>query len=66
MNFITTSAGTYAYYPCLNKDNKKGTIVFIHGFATTSEYHDGFIEAIKNEYDYYACLLYTSDAADDR
>ena len=57
MNFITTSAGTYAYYPCLDKDNKKGTIIFIHGFATTSEYHDGFIEAIKNEYDYYALQL---------
>lgn len=56
MEIIKNEYGTYFYYPCTNVD-KKGTIIFIHGFATTSEYHDSFIKYINDEYDYIAIQL---------
>ncbi|MDE5553063.1 MAG: alpha/beta hydrolase, partial [Malacoplasma sp.] len=36
--------------------NSKGIIVFIHGYATTSEYHDSFAEQLT-DYDYYTFEL---------
>lgn len=57
MNYsiIKDQHGTYYYYKC--KNEKKATIIFIHGFATTSEYHDEFIKHIIDEYDYIAIQL---------
>lgn len=54
---IKNYVGTYFLYKCLSQEKKKGTIVFIHGFATTSEYHDIFIKHIINDYDYIAIQL---------
>jgi len=49
-------------------DNPKGTIVFVHGFATTGEYFDPFIEG-NTTYDYYAIDLpghgFTEAGSDD-
>lgn len=57
MNYsiIKNDHGTYYHYKCTN--NKKGTIIFIHGFAITSEYHDEFIKHIIDEFDYIAIQL---------
>lgn len=56
MNIINNNYGKYRFFSCKNT-NKKGTIVFIHGYATTSEYHDTFIEDATNEYDYITLEL---------
>ena len=58
MNYqiIRNEDGTYFYYKCKGKE-KKGTIIFIHGFATNSLYHDPFIKHIIEEYDYIAIQL---------
>ncbi len=55
MELIKTNIGSYFYYPC--KKQKKSTIVFIHGFATTSAYHNPFIKYINDDYDYIALQL---------
>lgn len=57
MELTKNRFGSYFYYPCTNTENKKGVIIFIHGFATTSEYHDPFIKHINDKYDYYALQL---------
>lgn len=54
---IKSDNGSYFYYKCLNPLFKKGNIIFIHGFATTSKYHDIFIKHIIDEYDYIALQL---------
>lgn len=46
----------YHYHFQKAKNKSKGTIVFIHGFATTSEYHNSFANQLK-DYDYYALEL---------
>lgn len=58
MKIIQNNAGTCYFYPCENPENKIGTIVFIHGFATNSSYHDDYfaIHATK-KYDYYSLQL---------
>lgn len=56
MNLHKNEFGTYRYFPCKN-NNKKGNIIFIHGFATNSLYHDGFIEDANKEFDYYTLEL---------
>lgn len=57
MKVTKNNFGTYFFVPSKNVDNKKGAIVFIHGYATTSSYHDVFIKYINNDYDYYAIQL---------
>lgn len=57
MQFIEDGVGSYYLYRCTNPKNKRGTIIFIHGFATTSEYHDVFIKHIIDEFDYIAIQL---------
>lgn len=57
MELIRTQFGTFFYQECKNPEQKKGSIVFIHGYATTSSYHDGFIPFATNDYDYYALQL---------
>lgn len=54
MKLIETKNFKYHYKKATNKS--KGTIVFIHGFATMSKYHDGFANLLTN-YDYYALEL---------
>lgn len=44
----------YRFQKAANKS--KGTILFIHGYATTSEYHDSFAEQLT-DYDYYTFEL---------
>lgn len=56
MEIKRNELGTYFYFKCKN-DFKKGTIVFIHGWGTNSEYHNNFIKYIENEYDYIAIQL---------
>lgn len=46
----------YKYHYQKSKNKSKGTIVFIHGFATMSKYHNGFANLLK-DYDYYALEL---------
>ena len=57
MELVRSQAGTYIYHQCKTREHKKGAVVFIHGFATTSAYHDGFVAAIQQHYDYYALQL---------
>ncbi|MBD5423064.1 MAG: alpha/beta hydrolase [Mycoplasma sp.] len=52
---IENSFGTYYHYKSKNKP--KATIIFVHGFATNSEYHDVFIRHIIDEFDYIAIQL---------
>ena len=52
---IKNELGNYYHYKCTNK--KKATIIFVHGFATTSEYHDVFIKHIIDQFDYIALQL---------
>ena len=47
MEIKRNELGTYFYFKCKN-DFKKGTIVFIHGWGTNSEYHNNFIKYIEN------------------
>ncbi|WP_406602225.1 alpha/beta fold hydrolase [Mesomycoplasma moatsii] len=54
--FIKNENGSYFHFRC-EGENKKGTIIFVHGFATTSEYHNVFIKHIINDYDYIAIQL---------
>lgn len=57
MKLITNDFGSYTLRQCLNPEEKKGTIVFIHGFATTSEYHDTFAKHAIEYYDYITIEL---------
>lgn len=57
MKLMKNRFGSYFFYPCKNNEEKKGIIIFIHGFATTSEYHDSFIKYVNDKYDYYALQL---------
>lgn len=57
MKVIKNEFGTYYFYPC-ESNNKKGSIIFIHGFATQSNYHDDyFVNEATKEYDYYSLQL---------
>lgn len=47
----------FVYYQKLSKNPKAKNILFVHGFATTSEYHDGFIKYVEKDYNYYAIQL---------
>lgn len=47
----------YTYYESICKNKNAKNIVFVHGFATTSDYHDGFLKAVENKYNYYAIQL---------
>lgn len=58
MKTIKNNVGTYHFYSCINENKKRGTIIFIHGFATQSTYHDEyFVKYAIQEYDYYALQL---------
>lgn len=57
MELIRSQFGTYFYQECKNPEQKKGSIIFIHGYATTSAYHDVFAGFIDQDYDYYALQL---------
>lgn len=52
---VKTPVGSYFRYKCTGK--KRGTIIFVHGFATDSTYHDVFIKHIIDEFDYIAIQL---------
>ncbi len=47
----------YVYLERKSKNPNAKTIIFIHGFATTSEYHDGFLKYLNDDYSYYAIQL---------
>jgi triacylglycerol lipase len=51
---LKNKVGTYKFKGAQNES--KGTIVFIHGFATNSDYHDEMAERF-DRYDYYAFEL---------
>lgn len=55
MELIKTKDFVY-FQKLSNKPNAKN-IVFVHGFATTSEYHDVFIKYIEKDFNYYAIQL---------
>ncbi|MDE5774699.1 MAG: alpha/beta hydrolase, partial [Malacoplasma sp.] len=38
-------------------NNSRKNILFVHGFAVTSEYHDDYVEKFFDEYNYYAIEL---------
>lgn len=48
--------GNYNYHFQQSAKESKGIIVFIHGFATTSAYHNEFVKRLK-DYDYYSLEL---------
>ncbi|MGL6124905.1 MAG: alpha/beta fold hydrolase [Metamycoplasmataceae bacterium] len=54
MEILKNKVGFYKFKPAVKKS--KGTIVFIHGFATNSDYHDEAGKSFLN-YDYYAIEL---------
>ncbi len=54
MELLENKIGFYKFKPAKNKS--KGTIVFIHGFGTNSDYHDEAGILFKN-YDYYTIEL---------
>lgn len=54
MEVLNNKIGSYKFKPA--KNNSKGIIVFIHGFATNSDYHDSIAEKFV-DYDYYAFEL---------
>lgn len=52
---INENGYTYRFKPSKNKSTKN--ILFIHGFATTSEYHDEVIDKLTDDFNYYALEL---------
>ncbi|MGL5732567.1 MAG: alpha/beta fold hydrolase [Metamycoplasmataceae bacterium] len=54
MEILKNKVGSYKFKPAENRS--KGTIIFVHGFATTSNYHDDVAEQFT-DYDYYAFEL---------
>ncbi|MDK2819955.1 MAG: alpha/beta hydrolase [Mycoplasmataceae bacterium] len=54
MEVLNNKIGSYKFKPAASES--KGVIVFIHGFATNSDYHDSVAEKFVN-YDYYAFEL---------
>ena len=54
MEILSNQIGFYKFKSSKNKS--KGTIVFVHGFATNSDYHDEAAEMF-DDYDYYALEL---------
>lgn len=52
---INEDGYTYRFKESKNKSAKN--ILFIHGFATTSEYHDKHIDRLTDDYNYYAIQL---------
>ncbi|MGL5308477.1 MAG: alpha/beta fold hydrolase, partial [Metamycoplasmataceae bacterium] len=54
MEILKNKVGSYKFKPAANKS--KGVIVFVHGFATNSNYHDDIAENFV-DYDYYAFEL---------
>ncbi|MGL5592009.1 MAG: alpha/beta hydrolase [Metamycoplasmataceae bacterium] len=54
MEILRNTIGAYKFKPAKNK--AKGTIVFVHGYATNSNYHDEAAERFV-DYDYYAFEL---------
>lgn len=55
MEIVKAKDFVYYQHPC-NKPNAQ-TIIFVHGFATTSNYHDDFIKYVEQDYNYYAIQL---------
>lgn len=54
---ILENIGNYSYHFQKAKNlPSKGTIVFVHGFATNSSYHNEFVKRLT-DYDYYAIEL---------
>ncbi|MGL5617669.1 MAG: alpha/beta fold hydrolase [Metamycoplasmataceae bacterium] len=54
MKILKNNVGFYKFIPAKNR--LKGTIIFVHGFATNSNYHDNVAEKFI-DYDYYAFEL---------
>ena len=57
MQLLDSKTMKYSYIPCRNLENKKGVVVFCHGYAVTSEYFNTTADWIANNYDYYAVEL---------
>lgn len=59
MKIISNQFGTYYLFePNSNIENNNKTIIFIHGFATTSEYHDHIAKYFTNDgYKYISIQL---------
>lgn len=47
----------FTYYRKMSPNPNAKNIVFVHGFATTSHYHDAFINYVNKDYNYYAIQL---------
>ncbi|MDE5949805.1 MAG: alpha/beta hydrolase [Malacoplasma sp.] len=52
---INENGYTFRYRKANNSSTKN--ILFVHGFAVTSEYHDDYVEKFFDEYNYYAIEL---------
>ncbi|MDE5767669.1 MAG: alpha/beta hydrolase [Malacoplasma sp.] len=52
---INENGYTFRYRKANN--NSRKNILFVHGFAVTSEYHDDYVEKFFDEYNYYAIEL---------
>ncbi len=52
---INENGYTFRYKKAKNNSTKN--ILFVHGFAVTSEYHDDYVEKFCDEYNYYAIQL---------
>ena len=57
MQILDSKTMKYSFIPCKNPDDKKGVVVFCHGYAVTSEYFNTTAEWISEHYDYYAVEL---------
>ncbi|MCF0217816.1 MAG: alpha/beta hydrolase [Malacoplasma sp.] len=57
INFELVNEQNYTYRFHKSNSNSNKVVVFIHGFATTSEYFDDFIESFIGDYNYYAIQL---------
>lgn len=56
MNFKLIKTENFTYYERKSPECNKN-IIFIHGFATTSDYHNNFLRHLKNKFNYYAICL---------
>lgn len=63
MKIIENKFEKYRSFPCKSQ-NKKGNIIFIHGYATNSFYHDSFIEYSTLELPGHGFMEYNYDKVD--
>lgn len=56
-NFELINENGYTFRYKKARNNSTKNILFVHGFAVTSEYHDDYVESFCDEYNYYAIEL---------